>query len=104
MRFEFIIMQAHIFIYGFVQGVGFRRFVKRKADGLSLYGWVRNTPDQRVEAVFQSDSKEKIEKIISICKKGHFLSEVSRVEVIWEEEKEKYSDFKITFYKLSSRT
>lgn len=76
--------QAHIFISGFVQGVGFRQFVKRSALKLGLTGWVRNLPDNRVEAVF-SGSKERIEKIISICRKGPFLSDIKSVDVIWEE-------------------
>lgn len=79
---------AHIFVSGFVQGVGFRQFVKNKATELGLAGWVKNLPDNRVEAVF-AGSKEQIEKIISICRKGPFLSEVKDIEVLWEKGKEK---------------
>lgn len=77
-------MTAHIFISGFVQGVGFRQFIKNKANSLDLTGWVKNLPDNRVEAVFLGQ-KETIEKMIKICRKGPFLSEVKNVEVIWEE-------------------
>ena len=77
-------MVAHVFISGFVQGVGFRQFTKRSAGKIGLTGWAKNLSDNRVEAVFQG-SKEQIEKIISICKKGPFLSEVKDVEVVWEE-------------------
>jgi len=83
-------MIAHVFVSGFVQGVGFRQFVKRSARKIGLTGWVKNTSDNRVEAVFQG-SKEQIEKIISICKKGPFLSEVKDVQVNFEDSKE-YSD------------
>ena len=82
---------CHIFISGFVQGVGFRQFIQRIAQDLRLTGWVKNLPDNRVEAVFQScassdqEAKKQIEKIISICRKGPFLSEVENVEVVWEE-------------------
>jgi len=75
-------MTAHVFISGFVQGVGFRRFVRHHALSLELTGWVKNLPDNRVEAVFQG-SKEQIEKIIAICKKGAFLSEVKDIAVEW---------------------
>lgn len=85
---------AHIFISGFVQGVGFRHFIKNKASELGLTGWVRNMSDGRVEAVF-SGSKEKIEKIILSCRKGPFLTEVESIEVIWKETKEKFSSFGI---------
>lgn len=88
-------MTAHIFISGFVQGVGFRRFVKHHVLKLGLTGWVKNVPDNRVEAIFQG-SKEDIEKIISICKKGAFLSEVKNVEAFWEENSEEtYKTFEI---------
>lgn len=86
-------MQAHIFVLGFVQGVGFRQFVKRKARELNLSGFVKNLPDGRVEALFQG-AKEDLDKIIEYCKKGPFLAEVEEVNVLWEEEKEVFSDFK----------
>lgn len=85
---------CHIFITGFVQGVGFRQFIKRQAIKVGLTGWVRNLPDNRVEAVFRG-SKERIEKIISICKKGPFLSEVKNVEVIWEDINQNFEGFEI---------
>ena len=87
---------CHIFISGFVQGVGFRQFILRQAQDLRLTGWVRNLPDNRVEAVFVG-AKEKIEEAISACRKGPFLSEVKDVDVICEEKREEnYKTFKIT--------
>lgn len=87
-------MVCRIFISGFVQGVGFRQFVKSNAQKLNLKGWVRNLPDNRVEALFEG-SKEKIEEMISLCGKGPFLSEVENVEVVWEYSKEKLEGFEI---------
>lgn len=77
-------MLARVFISGFVQGVGFRQFIKHNAQKLNLKGWARNLPDNRVEAVFVGQ-KEKIEEIINLCRNGPFLSEVKNVEVLWEE-------------------
>lgn len=90
-------MIANVFITGFVQGVGFRRFVKKQAVKLGLTGWVKNLPDNRVEALF-SGSQENIGKIISICRKGPFLSEVKDVEVLWDQGSEgrTYKTFEIT--------
>lgn len=85
---------CRIFISGFVQGVNFRQFVKRNALQLGLTGFVKNLPDNRVEATFQG-SKEQIEKIIAICEKGPFLSEVKDVEVIWEEVNRQFESFEI---------
>lgn len=88
-------MLAHIFISGFVQGVGFRAFILRQAQDLRLTGWVRNLKDNRVEAVFQG-SKEQIEKIIAICEKGPFLSEVKDVVVEWKNSSaETFKNFEI---------
>lgn len=86
--------QAHVFISGFVQGVGYRQFVKRKAQEFGLSGWVKNLPDGRVEAVFQ-ESKENIEKAIDACRKGPFISEVENVHIIWEESPKVYQDFEV---------
>lgn len=86
-------MQAHIFILGFVQGVGLRRFIKGKAKKLSLTGWVMNLPDGRVEAVING-SKEKIEQLIKIIEKGSFFADVKSVQIEWEKE-ERFNDFEI---------
>lgn len=75
---------CHIFISGFVQGVGFRAFIKHNASKLGLTGWVKNLPDNRVEAVLQGRI-ESINKMVLLCRKGPFLSEVKDVDVIWEE-------------------
>lgn len=87
-------MNARVLISGFVQGVGFRHFVRDKALELKLTGWVRNLPDGRVEAVF-CGLKEKIEEMIQFCKKGPFLAEVEGVVVDWQKEDRQFSDFTI---------
>ncbi len=87
-------MQARIFILGFVQGVGFRAYVRKNARNLKLKGYVKNLPDQRVETLVQG-SKEDIQKLIVICEKGTFFSEVKSVQVEWEEIGEKYQSFEI---------
>lgn len=84
--------QVHIFISGKVQGVGFRNFVKHEAKRLGLIGWVRNLSDKRVETVAQG-SEEKLNKFISICSRGHFLSEVAEAKVSWEEPAEAFEIF-----------
>ncbi len=87
-------MQAHLRITGFVQGVGFRHFVRSKANEFGLTGWTRNLPDGSVEAVFQGD-KNSIEKIIKLCKKGPFLSEVEDMQVEWDSVVDKFEEFMI---------
>jgi acylphosphatase len=85
--------QAHIFISGFVQGVSFRYFIKTNARRLGITGWVQNTEEGGVEAVF-AGNKEKIEEMITLCRKGPMLAEVKHVGFDWEEP-EAFSDFTI---------
>jgi acylphosphatase len=87
-------MQARIYISGFVQGIGFRYFVKSNARKLGLKGWAQNLPDGRVEALAQGE-KEAIGKLIKLCEKGPFLSEVKAVDVNWDKEEEQFGDFRV---------
>lgn len=71
--------RVHVFISGRVQGVFFRAFVKRKAEELELNGWVKNTKDERVEAVFEGEEKN-IKKMIELCYEGPSGAKVENVE------------------------
>lgn len=81
--------QVHVFVTGFVQGVGYRQFVKSNARRIGLTGWVRNLSDGRVEAVFQSsassdrEGKKAIEQMVLLCRTGPTLAEVKDIEVSW---------------------
>ena len=83
--------QAHIFISGFVQGVSYRYFVKTNAQTLGVKGWVRNTENGGVEAVFNGEKKN-IEEMIALCRKGPNLAEVKQLGIAWEET-EDFTDF-----------
>lgn len=84
--------QVHLFISGFVQGVGFREFVKREARKLGVFGWTRNLADRRVEILAQGD-EEILKKFITICSRGPFLSEVKNISIDWQEIVEEFSSF-----------
>lgn len=85
-------MQAHLFISGYVQGIGYRQFVKTNAVRLGLTGWVRNLSDNRVEAVFQGDKKV-IEKMLALCRTGPMLAEIKDIAVIWEKADKEFKSF-----------
>ncbi|GBD33363.1 MAG: hypothetical protein KatS3mg081_0449 [Gemmatimonadales bacterium] len=72
-------MTARWVIYGLVQGVGFRWFVKRRADRLGLKGWVRNLPGGQVEVVAEGP-EETLRELEEILKKGPPAARVDRVE------------------------
>lgn len=84
--------QAHVYVSGFVQGVGFRAYIRSKARKLGVTGWVRNLTDGRVEAVLQGDYKA-INRVIFYCNRGPFFSSVTDVVVDWEEENEHFNEF-----------
>lgn len=81
-------------IRGFVQGVGYRKWARKKAMDAGLTGWVRNLPDGSVEVLLQGE-KVIIEKVLKEYEKGPFLAEVESVDTIWEEEKEQFLNFSV---------
>lgn len=74
----------HLLIKGKVQGVFFRQSIKQLADSLKLVGFVRNVDDDKVEVCVKG-KEDKIQKLISFCKKGPVWAEVKKIDV---EEKE----------------
>lgn len=74
---------VHVRIEGRVQGVGYRAWVVRAANGLGLTGWVRNRDDGSVEAVFQGPP-DVVQDMLRRCEIGPPAADVSRVEVIGE--------------------
>jgi acylphosphatase len=88
--------RAHVYISGRVQGVFFRAYTKDEAKRLGLTGWVRNTADWRVEAVFEGEESA-VEAMISWCHRGSPYSKVDDVEVMQEEYREEFDDFSVTY-------
>ncbi|MEW6776041.1 MAG: acylphosphatase [Bdellovibrionota bacterium] len=73
---------ARLLISGRVQGVAFRAYTEREAQGLGVKGWVRNLPDGRVEAHLEGDSSA-VEKMIAWCRQGPSHARVTGVEIEW---------------------
>jgi acylphosphatase len=79
--------KVHVIISGRVQGVWFRSSIKDKAEQLGITGWVKNTSDGNVEALFEGDEKI-IKEMLEWCDHGPPLAKVDNVEV----EKQPVSD------------
>jgi acylphosphatase len=71
----------HIIVYGRVQGVGFRYFVRHIGNRMGLTGDVRNCPDSTVEIVVEGDAG-KIADFIKHVEEGPSLARVERVDVV----------------------
>ena len=87
-------VRAHVFISGMVQGVFFRLETRYRAKSRNIVGWVRNTSDGRVEAIFEGE-KEDVEKLTEFCNRGPSGAKVTKVDVKWEEYTEEFGDFQI---------
>jgi acylphosphatase len=72
-------------IYGKVQGVGMRYFIKRKADNLKVFGYAKNLPDSTVEALLIGDN-DNINYLIEDIKVGPSLAKISKIEILEDKE------------------
>jgi len=77
-------IKVHVFISGLVQGVFYRSWTQETAQFLGLSGWVKNSPDGQVEAIFVGD-KEKVEKMLKFLYQGPPASSVEEVEIVEKE-------------------
>lgn len=83
-------------IYGIVQGVFFRSFVRQAALRLNLTGFVRNEPDGSVYVVAEG-SEDKLRELIDLCHQGPELAKVENIKVDWKEATGEYSGFDIAY-------
>jgi acylphosphatase len=71
---------VHLIISGKVQGVFFRETSKKVAENLNIKGWIKNIPDEKVEALITGDEKD-VSDFIKWCKTGPERAEVKDVIV-----------------------
>jgi acylphosphatase len=86
--------RAHVRISGQVQGVFFRDSTRQKAEELGLAGWVKNTPDGSVEAVFEGPS-EKVREMLRWCEEGPRQASVENVDTDIEDAGGDLSGFEV---------
>ena len=91
-----MIIAKHVLISGRVQGVWFRATTREKAEEYNIKGWVRNTSDGKVEAVFFGEEKD-VDKLIQWCHHGPPLAKVEKVEVTPYTSKEEFKGFTIKY-------
>ena len=76
-------VRVHVYVSGLVQGVYFRYSMREEARKLGVHGWVRNTDDERVEAVFEGP-RAAVEQVIAWCHQGPRGARVEDVAIMWE--------------------
>ncbi len=87
--------RVRVLIYGSVTGVFFRSNIRKRAYSLRIKGCVRNI-NKGVEAVFEGKEND-INKIIEFCKIGPPGAKVDKVEIIYEEYKNEFKEFKVLY-------
>jgi acylphosphatase len=83
----------HVSIYGRVQGVFFRAWMRDQASELGITGWVRNCPDGRVDSHIEGEEGG-IEKLIERLHHGPSSARVEDVH-IWNVDTFDFDDFEV---------
>lgn len=84
-------------VYGRVQGVFFRYFVRNEASELGLKGYVRNLAGGDAVEVQAEGEKRQLNKLLDQLKVGPPGARVERVEVEWSDYSGRFDDFSIRY-------
>jgi acylphosphatase len=87
-------VRARVVVRGRVQGVWFRESTRRKALELGVGGWVRNSDDGSVEAVFEGDESG-VRAAVEYARRGPPAAQVENCEVEWSETTGEARDFRV---------
>jgi acylphosphatase len=71
---------AILIIHGRVQGVGFRYFVKQKADALGITGFVKNQLGGAVYVEAEGE-EDQLQLFIHFCRQGPSYAWVEKVDI-----------------------
>jgi acylphosphatase len=86
-----------VVITGRVQGVLFRDFTRRQAEGLGLTGYVRNLPGGSAVEIEAEGERTRLEELLKIVKLGPPRAVVEAISTTWGGYTGKYRDFSIRF-------
>ena len=90
-------LAKHIIVSGRVQGVFFRKNTKQKATEFKINGWVKNTPDDKVE-IFAQGNEENLNKFIAWCKQGPPKAIVEDIKIVEKQTNNNLKEFSILYY------
>ncbi|MBD3209119.1 acylphosphatase [Candidatus Woesearchaeota archaeon] len=85
--------KVHLYIDGLVLSVGYRSFVKRRADTIGVKGYVRNI-EGGVEVIAEGED-DAVNQLIEACRQGPSTAKVTNVTVEEEEPNYLFKDFVI---------
>jgi acylphosphatase len=84
-------------VYGRVQGVFFRSFVRQQAKRLNITGYVRNLPGGDCVEVVAEGPGDNLEILVNYLETGPPTARVERVALTLEQYSGTYSDFSIRY-------
>ncbi len=88
------LQRVHVWVKGFVQGVGFRAHVQYSARQIGVTGWVRNVGYDTVEAIGEGE-RGKLERLVEAVKQGPIGSQVDEANVEWQNATGEFQDFQM---------
>lgn len=71
-------MAVRILVFGFVQGVNYRRWLQGEARERGVAGWARNLSDGSVEALLYGDPHQ-VDDLVRAARHGPLMARVDRV-------------------------
>ncbi|MFQ5657362.1 MAG: acylphosphatase [Candidatus Methylomirabilales bacterium] len=83
-------------VIGRVQGVGFRYFTERVAEGMGVSGYVMNCSDGSVEVIAEGES-ETLKELLRLLKEGPRGARVEMVEETWGPYTGRFTSFSVRF-------
>ncbi|MGB9856935.1 MAG: acylphosphatase [Dictyoglomaceae bacterium] len=84
----------HVYVYGIVQGVGYRYFAYKWAKKLGIKGKVKNLPDGRVEVEGEGE-EESLKLFIEKLAQGPLGAVVEKLDIQWKDYLGLFEDFYI---------
>jgi len=88
--------RVRILVSGKVQGVYFRQGTMETAEKNNVFGWVKNLPDDRVEAILEGEDSN-VNAVIDWAQFGPAGAIVTELKVSEEKYLGEFSDFQIHY-------
>ncbi len=86
----------HVYVSGYVQGIGYRYSAIRCANGLGVTGWVKNLRDGRVELLIEGEESS-VRNMVDWCAQGPRGSTITNIETELRPYLNKYLSFDVRF-------
>ncbi len=88
--------RVRLLVSGKVQGVYFRQGTMETAEKNNVFGWVRNLPDDKVEAILEGESSN-VDAVVEWAQFGPAGASVKDLQIFEEKYLGEFSDFQIHY-------